>query len=94
VQVTPPQGYLPDDLRLGPIVEVWAEPAVIAAWQTATTTERDKLPDPLVRAFRNYAAARLTWLTAHGYTVLTAPPGMSHRAPHWARHGPVSGRDR
>jgi hypothetical protein len=87
VQVVPPDGTIPANLLLGPVVEVWAEPEVIATWQAATPAERDKLPDPLVRAFRNHAAARLSWLTEHGYTLRTMPPGLGSGAPHWARPG-------
>jgi hypothetical protein len=90
VQVAPPQGSLPNDLRLGPIVEVWAEPEVIATWRAASPAQRVKLPDPLVRAFRNHAAARLSWLTEHGYTLRTMPPGLASGAPHWARSGELS----
>jgi hypothetical protein len=85
----PTEAQLPENLRLGPIVEVWVAPTAIAAWRRASAVERQStlLSDPLVTAFRAHAAARQAWLAEHGYSPFARPPGLEGRAPRYARPG-------
>jgi len=82
--VVPPDGTIPENLRLGPVVEVWAEPEVIATWLATPPASRTLQRDPLVRAWINFGAARRAWLDEHGYTLRSMPPGLRSGAPHWA----------
>lgn len=90
VKVVTPHDAIPENLRLGPVIEVWAEPEVIAMWLATPPASRTQLRDPQIRAWMNFGAARRAWLDDNGYTLHTMPPGLVSGKPRWARPGELS----